>query len=86
MNDRRSSVLGFLARMCGDPDFEGAKRLFEAPGETAGQHRAEVESARAVTPIENAWLKAEVARDGKSDECEEALLRFLREESGQALS
>ena len=84
MNDRRSSVLGFLSRLCADPDFEGARKLFE-PGETAEQHRAEVDSAKAVTPIEKAWLQAEIARDGKRDEYEEALLRFLEEESGQTL-
>jgi hypothetical protein len=82
MNDHKSSVLGFLSRMCVEPDFEGAKKLFE-PGETAEQHRVEVDSARAVTPIENVWLQAEIARDGRSDEYEEALLRFLQEESGQ---
>ena len=84
MNDHKSSVLGFLSRMCADPDFEGAKKMFE-PEETAEQHQSEVESARAVTPIENVWLQAEIARDGRRDECEEALLRFLQEESGQPL-
>lgn len=83
MNDRRSSVLGFLSRMR-NPDFEGARKVFE-PGETAEEHRAAVDSAEAVTPSENAWLKAELARDGRHDECEEALLRFLEEESGQTL-
>lgn len=82
MNDHRSSVLGFLSRMRSSPDFEGAKKLFE-PGETAAEHESEVESAEAVTPVENAWLQAEIGRDGRSDECEEALLRFLEEESGQ---
>jgi hypothetical protein len=84
MNDRSSSVLGFLARM-GNPDFAGAKKVFEASGETAEQHQAAVDAAEAVTPVENAWLQAGIARDGKRDECEEALLRFLEEESGQAL-
>ena len=84
MNDHRSSVLGFLSRMCADPDFTGARKLFE-PGETAEEHRAEVDSARAVTPIENVWLRAEIGRDGQQDECEEALIRFLQDESGQTL-
>lgn len=84
MDDRSSSVLGFLSRMLVEPDFEGAKKLFE-PGETAEQHEAEVDSARAVTPIENVWLQAEIARDGQRDEYEEALLRFLEEQSGQRL-
>ena len=84
MNDRGSSVLTFLSRMR-RPDFEGARKALEEPGETAGKHRAAVDSARAVTPVENAWLQAGIARDGRRDECEEALLRFLEEESGQAL-
>lgn len=84
MNDRSSSVLAFLSRMRGSPDFEGAKKVFEA-GETAEQHQLAVDSAEAVTPAENAWLQAGIARDGKRDECEEALLRFLEEESGPPL-
>jgi hypothetical protein len=79
MNDRGSSVLGFLARM-GRPDFGGAAKGFE-PGESAEDHEAAVESAAAVTPSENAWLQFNIARDGHRDECEEALLRFLQEES-----
>jgi hypothetical protein len=83
MNDHGSSVLGFLSRMR-NPDFEGARKLFE-PGETAEKHQAAIDAAEAVTPTENAWLQAELARDGRRDECEEALLRFLEEESGQTL-
>jgi hypothetical protein len=82
MNDRRSSVLGFLGRM-GQPDFEGARRVLK-PGESAEDHQAAVAAAGAVTPSEKAWLEASVSRDGKTDECEEALIRFLEEESGQA--
>jgi hypothetical protein len=85
MNDRSSSVLGFLARMCAEPDFEGAIQVFEQPGETAAEHEAAVAAAEAVTPIEKTWLDFNVARDGKRDECEEALLRFLEQESGQTL-
>lgn len=84
MNDRSSNVLGFLSRL-GRPDFAGAKKAFEAPQETAEQHRSAVDSAGAVTPVEQAWLQASVAGDGQRDECEEALLRFLEEESGQTL-
>lgn len=85
MNDHRSSVLGFLSRMRGSPDFEGARQNFGA-GDSAERHRAAVDAAEAVTPSENAWLEAGIARDGKRDECEEALLRFLDEESGQTAS
>lgn len=83
MNDHESNVLGFLSRMAADPDFEGARKIFEAPGETAEEHQAAVDSAAAVTPVEKAWVQAELARDGRRDECEEALLRFLEEESGR---
>jgi hypothetical protein len=82
MNDRRTSVLGFLGRL-GRPDWTGAERIFERE-RSAEQHEAAVAAAAAVTPSENAWLKASVARDGKRDECEEALIRFLEEEGGGA--
>ncbi len=83
MNDRSSSVLGFLARM-GRPDFNGAARSFGRE-RSAGEHKAAVDSSAAVTPTENAWLQFNVERDGRMDEHEEALIRFLEEESGQTL-
>lgn len=83
MNDRSGSVLGFLARM-GHPDFGGVREMFQ-PGETAEQHEASVAAAEAITPAENAWLQACLRRDGKRDEYEHALLRFLQEEGAQAL-
>jgi hypothetical protein len=81
MNERRSSVLGFLGRI-GQPDWQGAQRLFE-PGESAEQHSAAVAAAEAVTPSEHAWLQSSIDRDGKRDECEEALIRFLDEEGAR---
>jgi hypothetical protein len=81
MNDRSISVVRFLSRMRGSPDFEGAKQVFEAEG-TAEQHQAAVDAAEAVTPTENAWLQSAIARDDRRDECEEALIRFLEEEGG----
>jgi hypothetical protein len=83
MNDRSSSVLAFLSRMRGSPDFDGAKQVFDG-GETAAEHEAAVEAAQAVTPTENAWLQSAIARDERRDECEEALIRFLDEEGGSA--
>lgn len=83
MNDRRTDVLGFLSRMR-NPDFDGAAKLFEAE-KSAEAHDAAVDSAAAVTPTESAWLRFNVARDGERDELEEALHRFLQEESRQAL-
>ncbi len=79
MNDRRSHVLGFLARL-GRPDFGAAARVFKSEEESAEDHDAAVAAAAAVTPTENAWLQANVDRDGQRDEYEEALLRFLEEE------
>ncbi|MET1110998.1 MAG: hypothetical protein ABWX67_05655 [Allosphingosinicella sp.] len=79
MNDRRSSLLGFLARM-GRPDFAGALKLLEREA-GAGEHQAAVAAAAAVTPTENVWLQFNVARDARKDELEEALLRFLEDES-----
>jgi len=84
MDDRRSSVLGFLARM-GRPDFDGAARLFRR-GKSAGEHDAEVDAAAAVTPTENAWLQFNVERDGSKDALEEALLRFLEDEDERSPS
>lgn len=79
MNDRRSSLGGFLARM-GRPDFAGALKLFQ-PEAGGDEHRAAVAAAAAVTPTENVWLQFNVARDERKDELEEALLRFLEDES-----
>lgn len=80
MNDRRSDVLGFLSRMR-RPDFEGASKIFERQEESAEDHEASVRAAAAVTPMENVWLQFNVSRDKKRDELEEALIRFLEEES-----
>src|SRR5687768_11767689 len=84
MEDRRSRVLGFLARI-GRPDFSGAARAFGRQ-RSAEYHQAAVGAAAAVTPTENAWLQFNVSRDGRRDEYEEALIRFLEEESGQTLA
>lgn len=80
MNGRRSSVLGFLSRMR-RPDFDGAAKVFERQEESAEDHEAAVRAAAAVTPMENVWLQFNVARDEKRDELEEALIRFIEEES-----
>lgn len=83
MNDRHSSVFGFLARM-GHPDFAGAEAVF-AHGPTAADHDSAVAAADAVTPSENSWLQAHIAADGIRDPLEEALVDFLQAESGQRL-
>jgi Ser/Thr protein kinase RdoA (MazF antagonist) len=81
MNDRRTSVLGFLGRL-GRPDWKGAERVFERE-KNAGQHEAAVAAAGAVTPSEAAWLRSSLARDGQRDECEQALLSFLEKEGAK---
>lgn len=80
MNDRRTSVAGFLARL-GRPDFGGAVRALREEEGSADDHRAAVAAAAAITPTENLWLRTAAGRDGKQDELEEALLRFIDEES-----
>jgi hypothetical protein len=80
MNDRRVSVFGLLSRMR-RPDFQGAAKAFERQGESAGDHDSAVRAAATVTPMENVWLQFNMARDQKRDELEEALIRFLEEES-----
>lgn len=79
VNDRRGNVLGFLARM-GRPDFGGAAKAF-GPEAGADEHRAAIAAAAALTPTENVWLQFNVACDDRKDDLEEALLRFLEEES-----
>lgn len=83
MDDRRTSVLGFLGRM-DHVDVKGAEAAF-AHGRSAADHAAAVAAAEAVTPAENAWLQGRIDADGKYDAYEEALIAFLEEESGQKL-
>ena len=82
VNDRRTSVLGFLARMRSASPAEGLRAVLEKE-QSAAAHDAEVESARAVTQSENAWLQGHVDADGARDAYEEALLAFVAEESGR---
>ena len=87
INDRSSSVLGFIGRIGGS--LGGGIPVREAIGEafrkerTAEAHDAEVDSARAIVPGEKAWLNGHVGADGTLDEYEEALLAFIAEESGE---
>jgi len=77
--DRRSSVLGFFARMQGaNPAAEAGKLL---RGEAAPDHDAAVAAANAITPAENQWLQGHVDADGARDPYEEALLAFVAEDS-----
>ncbi len=91
MNDRHSSVLGFLGRMAGQmahPDFKDAEQvaLHGTLGhETkAAEHDASVTAAEEVTPDEQGWLQGHIDADGARDPYEEALLAFIAEEKSRA--
>lgn len=81
VNDHRSSVLGFFARMRGANPLAEARGLFrEAP---KVDHQAAVDAAEAVTPDEQGWLDGKVDADGARDAYEEALLAFVAGEQGR---
>ncbi|HVQ07154.1 MAG TPA: hypothetical protein VMS43_01840 [Allosphingosinicella sp.] len=82
MDDRRSSVLGFFARMRGANPLGEARQLLagEAP---KVDHEAAVAAARAISGDENDWLQAHVDADGVRDPYEEALLAFVAGESSR---
>jgi hypothetical protein len=87
MNDRHSSVLGFLGRMAGQlghPDFKDAEQIaFDGMlghQTTAAEHDASVAAAEDVTPAEQGWLQGHVDADGARDPYEEALLAFIAAE------
>ncbi|HEY1605272.1 MAG TPA: hypothetical protein VGF77_06705 [Allosphingosinicella sp.] len=80
MNDRHSSVLGFLgrvARRMDHPDFADAERTFARGEPSAAMHEASVEAAAAVTPAEQGWLRAHIDADKARDPYEEGLLAFI---------
>lgn len=91
MNDRHSSVLGFLGRVAGQlghPDFKDAEliALGRDPLDremSAAEHAASVAAAEAVTPDEQNWLQAHIDADGAHDPYEEALLAFIAEDQRQ---
>ena len=78
VNDDRSSVLGFFARMRGaSPLAEAAKLFKDAP---RIDYDAALAAAEAVTPDEQEWLDHKVTADGARDPYEEALLAFVAAE------
>jgi hypothetical protein len=81
VNDHRSNVLGFLARMRGANVAREARDLLKA--EPGVDREAALDAARAITPGEDDWLDAHVEADGVRDPYEEALLAFVAEESGR---
>jgi hypothetical protein len=84
VDDHRSSVLGFFARMGRAGPAEGVRDLLHPASEpSAADHDAAVHAAAAITGAEKAWLDAHVDADHKRDPYEEALLAFIAEESGR---
>ena len=88
VNDRSSSVLGFIGRMGrslggGLPVREGLDEVFEKE-QSAEEHDSEVAAANAVVPEEREWLNGQIEADGALDEYEQALLDFIAEESGES--
>jgi hypothetical protein len=83
MDDRRSSVLGFFARMRGANPLHEARGLFGDGDAPKVDHDAAVAEARAISGDEKGWLQAHVDADGASDPYEEALLAFVAEESSR---
>jgi hypothetical protein len=82
VEDRRGGVLGFFGRMRPASPAEAARSLLGGARSAAGHDEA-VGAARAITPLESAWLKQRLDADGARDPLEEALLAFIAEESGQ---
>jgi hypothetical protein len=80
--DHRSSVLGFIGRMRPGGIGEALRAAFPQQ-QSASDHEAAVDAARAVTPDEKSWLDGRVEADGARDPYEEALLAFVAEESAR---
>jgi hypothetical protein len=82
VDDHRSSVLGFFARMGRAGPSAGVRDLLH-PEPSAADHEAAVHAAAAITGDEKAWLDAHIDADHQRDPYEEALLAFVAEESGR---
>jgi hypothetical protein len=78
--DRHSSVLGFFARMGRTRPDSIRAALAKSP---EADRDAAIAAAEAVTPAEDAWLKAHVDADGSRDDYEQALLAFIDAEKGR---
>jgi hypothetical protein len=83
VDDHRSSVLGFFARMGRAGPAEGVRDLLHPQREPgAADHDAAVHAAASITGAEKAWLDAHVDADHRRDPYEEALLAFVAAENG----
>ncbi|MEO7384239.1 MAG: hypothetical protein ABIU18_04815 [Novosphingobium sp.] len=82
MNDAAPSVGRFFARMASSTVSGGVSKAlgFGRKGASDPDIAERVARDAEVTPMENAWLQAKFAADGKMDELEHALAVFLRNE------
>jgi hypothetical protein len=82
MDNTKVSIGLFLGRMAKLEVGRAATDLFGRRATDAGVDRR-IADARAISPDEQAWLKARIDSDGTLDPLERALLAFIAEESGQ---
>lgn len=80
MDDHSSSFGRFMGRMIGTV-FSGGFLKEIRPHEAASNHDAAVEADRAITADEAAWLKSKTNADHRLDPLEEALAKFIAEET-----
>jgi hypothetical protein len=77
--DRRSSVGSFLSRMLSASPADGFAEISKAADRQA-DHDEQVSAARGITGAEADWLTTQVGAD--VDPLEQALIAFIRRESG----
>ncbi|GAA0338073.1 hypothetical protein GCM10009087_55690 [Sphingomonas oligophenolica] len=81
MNGTHVGIGGFFRRMMASNPIDGARNL-RAGLAAPADYDAAVAADNAVTPVENAWLNAEIEADKQHDPLEEALLAFIAAERG----
>ena len=82
MNDATPRVGRFFSRMATSAVGGGVAKVlgFGRKGAVEADALADADSAHEVTGLEDAWLQAKFAADGKMDELEHALVVFLKDE------
>ena len=81
MNDTHVSIGGFFGRMLQAGPLNGFHDLFGSKA-ARPDHDEAVAADQAISAEELAWLKAEVEADHSFDPIEQALLKFIADESG----
>ncbi len=77
MNNRSSSIGGFLARVAQSLSIDS---LFGTQSSPGGDIDSEIAAARELTAHEASWLKRLIAIDGATDDLEKAVLAFIVDE------